>query len=261
MNTTDEVTTEPTNRSLLKFNLLLIFAIASTLCTIFLFYHFLTKQNLRHSIYNHVIFLLLFITLLTILIPLPFTIYFYASGYALVQTYTFCSVWNWLQYSFSLSNLCLMTFACFERHLFIFHSQLYHTKFYRTSLHYLPMIICLIYPIVFYTLAIFVTACAIVYDYTFMFCLRPCYYNNDYWLGYYDVIINNCSTNFLIPILSLILLIRVMKQKHRMKQQAFKWRRDRKMLVQLLSISILYIIFWLPVNTVTLIEVRHDYFH
>jgi hypothetical protein len=255
MNTTSEVEIEIATRSSLKLYLFLVFAIVSIFCTIYLFYHFLTNHRLRHSLNNHVIFLLLLITFLTITIPLPFTIYFFAYGYSLIQTDTFCSIWNWLQYSFCLSNLCLMTLASFERHLFIFHYRLYQSKFYRIVLHYLPMIICLIYPISFYAFAIFITPCTATYDYTYIFCIWPCYYNNGYWLGYYDLIINNCSTNFLIPFLSVILLIRVMKQKHRMRQQAFKWRRDRKMLLQLLSISILYVIFWLPNNFVSLIEV------
>jgi hypothetical protein len=63
------------------------------------------------------------------------------------------------------------------------------------------------------------------------------FYNNAYWISSYDLLINVCSMNILIPFLSFILLYRVMKQ------QTFKWRRGRKMLIQLLSISFLYILF------------------
>ena len=255
-NSTEEEYIQPDTRSPIKFYLFTISAIASILCTFYLFYHFISNIQLRRSIHHHVIFLLLFITLLTIIIPIPFSISFFSHGYSLIQTNLFCSFWNFFQYSLSFSNLCLMTFTCFERHLFIFHNHLYQLKIHRIYLHYIPMIICLIYPFLFYALAIFATSCTPTYDYTYIFCIWPCYYNNGYWLGYYDLFVNNFSTNILIPFLSLMLLFRVMKQKHRMKQRVFQWRRDTKMLLQLLSISLLYIIFWLPNNLVSVIEVR-----
>ncbi len=255
MNSTDEGYTVVDNRSPLKFYLFLISAIASIICTLILFYHFLTHKQFRRSIHHHVIFLLLLITFLTILIPISFSIYFFFIGHALIQTEKFCSIWNYFQYSFSFTNLFLMTFACFERHLFIFNNDLFRLKIRRIFLHHIPMIICLIYPFTFYALAIFAVSCTAIYDYGYIFCLWPCYYNNYYWLGYYDTIVNNCLTNLLIPLLSSLLFIRVIKQKHRLKQQRFKWRRDRKMLLQLLSISFLYIIFWLPNNLVSVIEV------
>jgi hypothetical protein len=259
MNTSDEQSIPSDNRSPVKFYLFLICAIVSVCCTFFLFYHFFSNIQLRRSIHHHVIFLLLFITLLTILIPISFSIYFFSNGHALITTNQFCSLWNYFQYSFSFTNLCLMTFTCFERHLFIFHSKLYRLKIHRIFLHYVPMISCLIYPILFYSLAIFVTPCIPAYDYGYIFCLWPCYYNDGYWLGYYDLIVNNCLTNFLIPFLSIVLLLRVMKQKHRMRQKLFKWRRDRKMLIQLTIISSLYIIFWLPNNLVSVIEVSYNF--
>ncbi|CAF1196168.1 unnamed protein product [Rotaria sordida] len=40
-----------------------------------------------------------------------------------------------------------------------------------------------------------------------------------------------------------------------MKLQVYKWQRDRKMTLQLLSITFLYLILWMPLNMVLVINV------
>jgi hypothetical protein len=45
---------------------------------------------------------------------------------------------------------------------------------------------------------------------------------------------------------SITLLIRVINQKRRIVQR-FSWKRNRRMIIQLLSISMLYIIVWFPI--------------
>jgi hypothetical protein len=91
MNSTEEEYIQSDTHSSLKFHLFLISAIASILCTLFLFYHFISNIKLRRSIYNHVPFFLLFITFLTLTIPLPFSLYFFENTHSLIQTNLFCS--------------------------------------------------------------------------------------------------------------------------------------------------------------------------
>ncbi|CAF5032125.1 unnamed protein product [Rotaria sp. Silwood1] len=39
-----------------------------------------------------------------------------------------------------------------------------------------------------------------------------------------------------------------------MQLQAYKWKRDRKMTLQLLSITLLYVILWMPLNLTLVIN-------
>jgi hypothetical protein len=51
-----------------------------------------------------------------------------------------------------------------------------------------------------------------------------------------------------------VLYIRVYIQKHILKQQRFKWRRDKKLILQLWALSTLYLAMWMPLELSGLIE-------
>ena len=101
------------------------------------------------------------------------------------------------------------------------------------------------YPTIFYFITIFLVDCHPVYDFSQLLCTWPCYF--DIWsLTIYDVFFNTLIPLLVIPIFSIALFVRVLCQKRNMRLQIFKWKRDRKMTLQLFSISLLYLLFWLP---------------
>ena len=63
-------------------------------------------------------------------------------------------------------------------------------------------------------------------------------------------LVNQILPNAMIVLFNVLLLVRILWQKYRL-HQAMQWRKHRKMTIQLLSISLLYLIFACP-NTLFL---------
>jgi phosphatidylglycerophosphate synthase len=71
-----------------------------------------------------------------------------------------------------------------------------------------------------------------------------CYYNNSL-VAIWDVVVNHIIPAIVIILCSATLLGRILYEKKHM-HQPIRWRRHRKMTIQLLSISILYLILDIP---------------
>lgn len=69
-----------------------------------------------------------------------------------------------------------------------------------------------------------------------------------------DLFFNNYTSLFSIPIFSSIIYIRVFLQRHKMKQERFKWNRNKKLITQLWAISSLYLAMWMPIQLSSLIN-------
>jgi hypothetical protein len=80
---------------LIRFWLLLLIDIPSIICSLFLLYYFLTKQNHRSALNNHTIILLLFTSLFTQLIDIPLYLNFLHLGFVWPQTLTTCVIWRY----------------------------------------------------------------------------------------------------------------------------------------------------------------------
>lgn len=57
-----------------------------------------------------------------------------------------------------------------------------------------------------------------------------------------------------IPLACFIIYIRVWIQKRSMKRRVFKWNRDTKMILQIGTISSLYLAMWMPMQIAGLIN-------
>jgi hypothetical protein len=73
-----------------------------------------------------------------------------------------------------------------------------------------------------------------------------------------DLFFNNYTPLVSIPVFCLIIYLRVLIQKRSMKQQVFKWKRDKKMILQLCAISSLYLAMWMPIQVSGLINLYWD---
>ncbi len=70
----------------------------------------------------------------------------------------------------------------------------------------------------------------------------------------WDLFFNNYTPLLCIPIFCSIIYIRVFIQRQHMKQQRFKWRRDKRLILQLWLISSLYLAMWMPLQITVLVE-------
>jgi hypothetical protein len=139
-----------------------------------------------------------------------------------------------------LYNGCviIMAWGSVQRYLLIFHNRLFLNKNKRFLFHYFPLIILLIYILIFYLIAIIFPPCLNVYDYGLPVCSDfPCYLN-DPVLGIWDSVVNNIVPIVIISIFSLVLIICVYYQKRRLHQPNV-WRKQRNMTIQLLCSCVL----------------------
>ncbi len=144
-----------------------------------------------------------------------------------------------------------MTWLAIERHILIFHDQLVSNRIGRFLFHYLPLICLVTYILLFYIIVIFFLPCENTYVYTVPVCgASPCYQSYGI-LGMWDFIVNSGGPVILEAIVSMGLIVRVQWQKQHLRQST-KWRKHRRMIIQLFLVSGLNISLNLPFSLITI---------
>lgn len=244
INDTEENYTSVNPTSTIRFWILLIFEIPSLFCCLILLYYLCVDRTLRQSINNHVLIALLFITLTSQTVDVCNYLTFLRLGYVWPQTSTNCYIW-WIVSTASYNAIgILMAWASIERHILIFHHQLFSTQKNRILFHYIPLITIVVYPWIFYTVCVFFPPCENIIDYTELWCYGPCF-SDIKPLMLFDIFFNAVLPSFLIIISSILLFVRVIRRKQRLRQQV-QWHKYRRMIIQLVSCSSLFLLFNLP---------------
>lgn len=229
---------------IVRFWLLLILDIPAVCCTAFLLYHLLLKRQLRQALHNHIVIVILINIFLTQLFDVPSYIAFVHLGYVWWQTPGFCFFWLFVDTGLYSMLTILLTYGSLERHILVFHSNLVSSRRKRLLFHYISLSFVVMFCIVFYFYIIVLIPCEHEFDYNQAWCSYPCYYDVP-TLGVYDTIVNGIVLTLFIILFDIGLVIRHMSHRHRM-QQGVQWRKYRKMLIQLLSISALGLFFNVP---------------
>ena len=228
-----------------RFWLYTVFNTLSILCTIFDLYQLLSDRKLRQALNNHIIIILLFTGLVYESTTVPFMLNYYRLGKAWILTPSFARFWTLIDYITYEIELLGFAWATIERHILIFHQQWLATEKKRFFIHYLPIIAIIIYCLAYYPFMIFFPYCqSSPLTQPMNGVPIPCA-GFDPILGKYDAICHQMIPTFTIAIFSVGLLLRVIWQKLRM-HRTIEWRQQRKMVIQLLSISTLYILFNFP---------------
>jgi hypothetical protein len=194
-----------------------------------------------------VIILLLLINFVVQLTSIPWILHYYRVGYVPSQTPSFCLTWQFITETLYITTTLLFAWATIERHILIFHDRLLSTQCKVILLHCLPIVIIILYCISYNTIVILFPPCQNTFDYSQIVCGYPlCYYDIDLVvISMWDVIFNDTIPTIIIIVCSIALLFRVIHQKHRMRRP-IRWRNHRKMTIQLLSISVLYLVIYIP---------------
>ena len=253
----DLILVRSTKVNRIKFAIFLAFQLIILPCFFYAFVQYIRRSKLRQSLSYQLIFLLLFISFLFVTIVLSLTQAFLFTSMVSPASERFCSTWNWLHYSINIIHLFLMALTSIERYVLIFKAQLLRTKRAKYLLHYLPISFCLIYPPIFYFGGIVLSTCENRYEYDQLLCTWPGYFRNKIWANI-DLFVNNLMPLFVIPSFCSAIYIRVFYQKYSMQLQVLKWRRDRKLILQLVAISSLYLIMWMPTQITGLINIYWD---
>ncbi|CAF1325883.1 unnamed protein product [Rotaria sordida] len=234
----------------IRFWLLMIFEVPSLACSLILLYYLFIDRNLRQSLSNHVIMVLLIIGLFSQLIDIPFYLNYLRINYVWPPITISCLMWWFAATGISNLTNIVMAWASIERHILVFHDQWLLTKRKRLLIHYFPLLTIVLYGFIYYIIILLIFSCENMYAYEFDWCFYPCYYNNKS-LALYDTIVNSILPTPIITIFSIALIIRVIKQKQTVHRH-FNWRRHRKMVIQLLSITALFLFFNFPMTTLVL---------
>lgn len=227
-----------------RFWILVCFNIPAFICAVFLLFNLLFKRTLSKELHNHVIILILCLTIAIQLIDVNFYILFAEFGRVWLSAPFFCNLWSFVAVGLYDLIAMLLTWAAIERHILIFHSLLLHTQKKRFIFHYLPLFIVIIYNFSAHIYLIFFPPCETFYDYTQPWCGFPCYFSEPS-LGSYDAVANYFLPISLIIIFNFALVVRFIRRKRR-ANLGFQWRKHRRMILQLLSISLLVLIFFVP---------------
>jgi hypothetical protein len=251
---------DPNERSrLVEYALLQTTIGPSLICDLLVFIYFIRhwRKQIVKAPQNHVILCLLLVSFMQKITDLPLSLYFLRWGIVLKRTYTFCVIWAWWDDASLTVSLHLVAWCCIERHLFVFHTQMMKKKWCLILLHYIPLIICLLYAPVFYmNVMFFPTTCTNVWDFKFIVCGGACY-NFDPFLGAYDWICNFGIPILIILFANLFLFCRVIWQRIR-RQRPIQWARQRRMIIQLVFISALYLVLLSPEVIVGVIEALYS---
>ena len=232
--------------------ILIILDTVSTLCSLLLLYHLIRQRSLRQALSNHVIIILLILGLGTQCIDVPLYIAFILNnGTVTPSVPAVCLVWWVVGFAMYNGGTILMAWAAAERHILVFNYRSTATRRGRLLAHYFPLLILLLYVFVFYTYALFFFPCENPYEYRLPTCnAYPCYQAH-WFMGQWDFIMNNIVPSFIVAVLSVALLVRVVRQKRRLHLKT-EWRKQRRMTIQLVSISALNVIFNVPLNLISL---------
>ncbi|CAF1210532.1 unnamed protein product [Adineta steineri] len=223
-----------------RFWLMLLCDIPSIVCSFCLIIHIIMNRTQRHALHNHTILLLLIFYLPIQLIDITFYLIFFSYDSIQPSQPLVCLLWWFVDYCFYVGGIVLMAWLAIERHILIFYDRLLLNRRGRFLFHYLPLIIIVTYILLFYLIVIFLLPCENNYLYTVLVCgSSPCYESYGI-LGMWEFILHAATPVLLEGIASIALLLRVQIQRRRLRQSN-QWRKQRRMIIQLLLVTTLNI--------------------
>lgn len=243
-----------------KFSIILLLELSAIAISLVIFVFFMKRRDILRAPQYHILSILLLTNFIQLVIDIPFPLHFYSSGYVNPANPTFCSWWTYIEFTLYATNEYLVAIMSIQRHLLIFKGHIMRIRWKHIMLCNLPIAICLIYPITFYTFAIMLYQCdgEDPWDYTNNVCgYTGCYLKYNKFLGTYDWVVNNGFPMVVDALANVILIIRVIVKKHS-NQRAASWRQHRNMVKQLFGVSSLFIIGWTPSLIVGLIQIFVD---
>jgi hypothetical protein len=168
-------------------------------------------------------------------------------GYIRIQSSIFCLIWICVESWCHSANSLLLTWMSFHRHMLILHYPwMLKYKYNKILFHYLPLVLLFIYLFIYYLVTIIFPSCSTVIDYNAQLCgFFPCILVNTPFIALWDAIVHNTIPILLICLFNVTLITRVVWHKYKL-HQPIRWRRYRKLTIQLLIISSWYLLIHLP---------------
>jgi len=237
------------------FGILLTLQIPSILLSLLILIFFFTHRALLHVRQNQALILLLVINFIQVTFDLPMVINFNRLGRISPATPAYCTWWTFLEYTLNVASEMLMATISIQRHIFVFQANLFNVRLYRYLFHHIPLLFCIIYPTILYLIIVVFYPCdGTQWDYSSNACgLANCYLLYNKVLTTYDWVVDTGLPTVVLIVSDVALVVRTIRQKIR-RQRIISWRKQRRMTLQLLSISSLYFIAWFPNLVIGLVQ-------
>jgi hypothetical protein len=141
-------------------------------------------------------------------------------------------------------------FATIQRYLLVFHKAFYMK--WKVLTHYCTLLFCCLYPPIYYLYFTFFFPCVNNYDYSQPLCGEACFTFSKIavLIDYFGNILLPVST---IVVVNCMLLMKVILLKRRMASKSTSaaqdqslWKKNRRMIVQLMTIATATSLSWLP---------------
>ena len=231
----------------IKFFLVLILQIPAIILFLFIFVYFITNPSHLRKLQNQALLVLLIVNFIQLSVNIPLLVHYLRLSRISPATRTYCKFWMYVEFTLDGTNELLVAIMSIQRHTLIFQPNILHIRFKRYLLYYLPLLFGTFYGAIFYTGAVIFYPCDDAqWNFTLNMCGDTiCYLSDNLVLATFDWVVNNGFPIVVIMLSNTVLIIRVIRQKSR-RQRAIPWSKQRRMTLQLVSISSLYLVTWFP---------------
>ncbi|UJR32664.1 hypothetical protein I4U23_020124 [Adineta vaga] len=216
---------------------------------------FITNRIHLQKLQHQALLVLLIVNFIQLSINMPMVIHFLRLGRISPETSTYCKLWMYVEFTLDCASVLLTAIMSIQRHILVFHANTLRIRFNKYIYYYLPLLLGITYPMIFYLATVVFYPCDDTqWNFTLNMCGdTTCFFSNDQILATFDWIVNTGLPVVVIIIGNATLIIRVIRQKLR-RQQSVSWVKQRRMTLQLLSISCLYLITWSPTVVTSVIQ-------
>ncbi|CAF1057959.1 unnamed protein product [Adineta steineri] len=231
----------------IKFFVILSLQIPAILIFLFIFAFFITNPTQLNKLQNKALLVLFIVNFVQLTVNLPMCLDFFRLSYISPATGIYCRGWMYIESTLDATNELLAAIISIQRHPLIFRPHLFRNTIKRYVFYYLPLLFGVIYPVAFYMGTIVFYPCDNAdWDFTSNMCGdTTCYLTKNPALAMFDWIVNTALLAIVIMLANIVLIIRVIRQRLR-QQRAVSWSKQRRMTIQLISISSLYLLIWIP---------------
>lgn len=237
------------------FLFVIIFSIPAFICFLLNFYHFIKNNHILiyKNLHHHSILFLLINDFLQIILCQPITLmYFYFGHVKYFYSTLFCMFWIYVEYTFVTQSLILTMYVSIERYMLLFYKPIILKH--QILFHYIPLFISSFYLPSILIYLIFFFPCKQIFDYTKFECGIPCFVHS-YSIGLFNEIFHIFIPALIILIFNTFIIIRVLLHKIHAHVINNLWRQNRRMILQLVMISLLTSVAWIPYVIVIIIQI------
>lgn len=224
----------------------------SLLCSLYIFMCCIYERSLRRRP-NHIIISIIVIDFVELMCDLvPISLNYFATGH--VYSLSLCCYWVTANYLLQGISSWLMAWVSIDRYLLIFSSRNKDT-FLR---HDGPILLICLFVTIWYIVLTFTFTCTKTLSHGTQFlCGGPCF-NSNVAVETADWILIVLLPTFIIVLFTAVLLSRVLFQKCRrftaFDNRSFTWRKNRKLLIQLSAIIIVYFVTQFPLSIFSIVR-------